>query len=313
MLDSRCRPVLVVGERGFIGRHVYRELQATSGRVFGGLTVSGKVVPARLLASLDTGVLARALAQHNVGVVVNCAGVTNGPDSVLTAGNVTLPEKLIQACALAGPIRIVHIGSSAEVGATDPNTVITEDRPPQPSSPYGVTKLAGSLLVRDACYDGVETVVVRVFNPIGSGMSSATMPGAAAHKIHSALSKGAPLRLGPLGAVRDFVDVRDVARAVRLAASVPALSGKLVNVARGEAVVARHVVRHMADVAGFTGKIHEWGIGSERSETVSWQRADITAARELLGWSPRYTVDEAVEELWRDFVSDDFRSSSLSA
>ncbi|OKJ62521.1 NAD-dependent epimerase/dehydratase family protein [Streptomyces sp. CB02261] len=110
---------------------------------------------------------------------------------------------------------------------------------------------------------------------------------------------GPELRLGDLSAYRDFVDVRDVARAVELAVTASAALPPVLNVGGGQAVPVRELVRGLADAAGFRGRIVEAdGSGSERSAQVSWQCSDIGAARLALGWRPSYSLDASLEALW---------------
>ncbi|MFE9742224.1 NAD-dependent epimerase/dehydratase family protein [Streptomyces sp. NPDC006477] len=110
---------------------------------------------------------------------------------------------------------------------------------------------------------------------------------------------GPELRLGDLSAYRDFVDVRDVARAVELAVTAAAALPPVLNVGGGEAVPVRELVRRLADAAGFRGRIVEAdGSGSARSAQVSWQCSDIGAARLALGWRPSYSLDASLEALW---------------
>jgi NDP-hexose 4-ketoreductase len=111
------------------------------------------------------------------------------------------------------------------------------------------------------------------------------------------------LRLGDLSAYRDFVDVRDVARAVTGAATVPGPLPPVLNIGAGRAVRVRELVHGLAARAGFRGRIEEHAgdpgaSGSIRSAEVSWQCSDISAAAAALGWRPAHTLDEALSSLW---------------
>uniref|UniRef100_UPI000A65A21B NAD-dependent epimerase/dehydratase family protein n=1 Tax=Streptomyces prasinopilosus TaxID=67344 RepID=UPI000A65A21B len=111
----------------------------------------------------------------------------------------------------------------------------------------------------------------------------------------------AVLRLGDLSAYRDFVDVRDVARAAVLAATAAGPLPPVLNIGGGEAVRVRDLVHLLARRAGFGGRIEEdtgTAGGSARSAAVSWQCSDVTAAGEALGWRPSYTLEESLAALW---------------
>ncbi len=106
------------------------------------------------------------------------------------------------------------------------------------------------------------------------------------------------LRLGDLSAYRDFVDARDVARAVEQAVTAPGPLPRVLNIGGGQAVPVRELVHTLAGIAGFGGRIEEQGAGSARSERVSWQCSDVSAARTALGWRPSYTLRESLTALW---------------
>jgi nucleoside-diphosphate-sugar epimerase len=104
---------------------------------------------------------------------------------------------------------------------------------------------------------------------------------------------------GPLSTYRDFVDARDVAWAALIAAATLANEATVFNVGRGEAVLTRTLVTELATVAGFDGAVRESRVRPTRNTEIFWQQADITAIRARLGWSPRYSLRDALESLWR--------------
>lgn len=129
------------------------------------------------------------------------------------------------------------------------------------------------------------------------------------------------LKLGGLGVQRDFIDVRDVARAVH-AASLSAAQG-VINIGSGRAVRLRDAASVLARVAGYGGALHELdgppvpvrpSIGHPRSETEhtapaaypypdgcgSWQQADVRTARDRLGWRPRINLEESLADIWME-------------
>ena len=235
-------------------------------------------------------------------VVVNCAGATSGGADVLAAANITAVHTLVTALlgvASSGP-RLVHIGSAAEYGAVDDGVPVTEDAAPRPAGLYGATKLGGTRLVELARTAGLDAVALRVFNVVGAGSPDDTLPGAAVKQLRQLgqLRHGGSLKLGPLEAIRDFVDARDVADAVLAAATVPALPHGIVNIGSGAGVQARVLVRQLLTVAGLDVTVHEDAPGSARSAGLAWQQADISRADADLGWRPRRDLAESVRDLW---------------
>jgi nucleoside-diphosphate-sugar epimerase len=229
--------------------------------------------------------------------VINCAGATGGDAVTLAEVNARGPAVLCAALREAAPaVRLVHLGSAAEYGPGTPHTRVPESSAVRPVGPYGATKLAGTVAVTAS---GLDAVVLRVGNPVGPGAPPTGLPGRITGLLRSAgPDPDAVLRLGDLSAHRDFVDVRDVARAVQFAVTAPGPLPTVLNIGSGRAVPVRELVRGLADKAGFRGRIEENAAGSTRSAEVSWQCSDITAAEEALGWRPVRTLDDALAALW---------------
>jgi nucleoside-diphosphate-sugar epimerase len=290
---------LVIGASGYLGARVHRAAVAaglevvTAGRrpVAG----PGRHVPLDLAWGVDA--VGAVLAGVAPDVVVNCAGATSGDLAALTAANVDGPATLVTAL-LGSPARLVHLGSAAEYGRGPGEVPVREDEPARPLSPYGATKLAGTRLVELGRAAGLPAVVLRVFNPVGPGAPGHTLPGRAVSELARAVREDNVVRLGGLDAVRDFVDVDDVAAAVLAAATGPLPAHGVVNVGSGTAMSARELVGTLVDVAGARVGIEEGGGGSARSADVPWQQADIAAATAAWGWRPRRSLAESLEGLW---------------
>ncbi|MER6347348.1 NAD-dependent epimerase/dehydratase family protein [Streptomyces sp. NPDC001595] len=291
--------ILVLGATGYLGGHVVARLRALPGTrvLVGGRSPAGADVAVDL-ASDRARDLATALASAAPDAVVNCAGATGGDAVTLAEVNARGPAVLCAALREAAPAaRLVHLGSAAEYGPGAPGLRVTESAATRPAGPYGATKLAGTVAVTSS---GLDAVVLRVGNPVGPGAPPTGLPGRVAALLADAgRDPDATVRLGDLSAHRDFVDVRDVARAAGLAATVPGPLPPVLNVGGGDAVPVRELVRTLAEVAGFRGRVVEEGAkGSARSADVSWQCSDITAARDALGWRPAHTLEESLEALW---------------
>jgi NDP-hexose 4-ketoreductase len=289
--------ILVLGHTGYLGAHVAARLAALPGaRVLGGGRSSGADVPVDLTTD-SVGRLAERLASAAADAVVNCAGATGGDPVTLAEVNARGPAVLCAALARARPTaRLVHLGSAAEYGPHTDRVPASESAATRPVTVYGATKLAGTVTVSAS---GLDAVVLRVGNPVGAGAPASGLPGRVAALLRETRSgPDAVLRLGDLSAYRDFVDVRDVARAVERAVTAPGPLPPVLNVGGGQAVPVRDLVHRLADAAGFRGRIEEQGAGSTRSERVSWQCSDISAAAEVLGWRPTYSLARSLAALW---------------
>lgn len=291
--------ILIIGTSSFLGGHLRPAVPAaghtllTAGRS-GGWDL-------RLDLTMDSPErVAELIASAAPDVVVNCAGATAGAAEVLAAANITAVHTLVTAL-LAWPggearpsPRLVHIGSAAEYGAVPAGVPVTEDAVPRPAGLYGATKLGGTRLVELARTAGADAVVLRLFNVVGAGSPRDTLPGAAVAQLRH----GGGLKLGPLDAVRDFIDARDAADAVLAAAAAPALPHAIVNIGSGTGVAARVLVRELLSVAGLDVAVHEDAPGSGRSAGLGWVQADISRAGADLGWRPRRDLADSVRDLW---------------
>jgi NDP-hexose 4-ketoreductase len=328
--------VVVFGGTGFIGSHICRVFEEA-----GWVAVSVSRHPApRLprtagapaesvwldLAETGTAQLAVLLSQAHPDVVVNAAaGVWRASERKMTALNADFVGRLVAALATAPTgARLVHLGSAHEYGESLPGVATTEDQPAAPVSVYGRTKLLGTMAVLRAASDsGLAADVLRIANVVGPGIHPDSLPGRVAHRLaRMALAARADdgplqLRLAPLRAWRDYVDVLDVARAVLAAATAPAAAtpaatgpaatapagpcGRVINIARGEAVPVRRLVDQLIDLSGLPVQIvEEPGGASTLREDMDWQLMDVSRARRLLRWRPERGLDESLRDLLAD-------------
>jgi len=295
--------LLIIGATGFIGTHVRgRALAAGMEVVTAGRTCSAD--PLRHyhadLAEDDADKVAALIDEAAPDVVVNCAGVTTGELDAMVAVNVTGVYTLTKAMlgAKTAP-RLVHLGSAAEYGRAEPGVPVTEQSVPRPAAIYGVTKLAGTRLVELATAAGLDGVVLRVFNPVGPGAPGSNLPGKVVAEVRRALANGTEVQLGALDAVRDFIDVRDVADAVIAAAVAPALAHGVLNIGSGRAVAVQAMVGQLLSIAGYTGEIGRNPTGPPRATDIPWQEASITCAIEDLGWTPGRDLTTSLGDLWK--------------
>lgn len=317
------RPVLVLGASGHLGQHICAAFAAAGARVIrvsrggpgrrhdGTKRTDGERhtdVPAGTtttvhldLATADCATLTRLCAGFEAQVIVNAAGaVWQGTEEQMTELNARLVGRLTEAvAALPQRPRLIQLGSAHEYGPAGPDDLIDEDWPPAPETTYGRTKLAGTrAVVRAVRERAVDGVALRVSVTCGPGAPRGSLPGTVA--AHLAAGDDV-LRLAPLRAHRDLVDVRDVADAVVAAAQVPALAlaeaGAIVNIGRGESIPVRELVDLMITCSGRCVRVQEGQPALANRSDALWQRLDISRARQLLSWAPRRTLTDSVRDL----------------
>ncbi|WP_035798203.1 NAD-dependent epimerase/dehydratase family protein [Kitasatospora mediocidica] len=308
--------VLLLGADGYIGRRVADRLLLDQDLQ---VTVLGRRDSADIrfdLSAGSPGALARFLDAVAPQVVINCAGATYGTSRALIRANALAVATVCEAIRRSRqPARLVHVGSAAEYGPVQPGAPIAETAEPRPVGPYGVSKLTGTELVTSS---GLDAAVLRVFDVVGPGAPAASLFGRLAEGLRRALEQQEnQVRMPDLSAFRDFVDVRDVALAVR-AAAVSAATG-VINIGSGHAVRSRDAAYLLVRASGFEGTLAEesravllpaqpvgdFG-GLERpaaeprpvAEPVPWRQADVRTARERLGWRACTPLEESLGDVW---------------
>jgi nucleoside-diphosphate-sugar epimerase len=308
---NRC--VAVLGGTGSVGKHICAEFLRSGYRVVvvarnpaGGAAVRDQV--ALDLAAATPERVGDVLRESAADVVVNATDAANATDgwerteAEMAQANVGMVTTLVSAMsALPHRPRLVHVGTIHEYGPAAAGTAISETYPPRPASVYARTKLAGSAAVLAATAAGlVDGVVLRSVNVCGPHPSPETLPGKLLRMLDEASRTGRmPITIAPVS--RDFVDARDLALAVRLAAERPGVAGPL-NIGSGEAVSLHDLVSLFVTEAGFPASIIEPSAGTVAGLGADWTRADIRLARERLGWVPRIPLASSLREMWQAYA-----------
>jgi nucleoside-diphosphate-sugar epimerase len=193
-------------------------------------------------------------------------------------------------------VRRVIIASSAAVYGDSDALPLTESAPPNPLSPYAVHTLACEHLCRVFLQMyGLETVALRYFNVYGARQRPDAEYAAAIPRFAEQLHRNeAPVIYGDGEQTRDFIHVSDVVRANLLAAESPAAIGRVMNIASGQGVSVNDVVRILTELTGATvAPRYESPQPGDIRESV----ADITLARDLLGFEPVVSLREGLARL----------------
>ena len=307
------RRLLVLGAGGFVGRSLVEYVVRHGGAE---LILHYRDISERLAIDMNleshilnvltcpNGALTRMIDLTSPDVVVNCTGLTAGSSDELKAANVDVVARLIDAFDGRRDVHLVQLGSAAEYGVQRARCPVSESVFAMPCSAYGRSKLeATERLLLAAARDRISVTVLRLFNPVGRFSPPSTLPGNAARKIDEALrTESNVITLGSLDSWRDFVDTRDIARAVLAVVEAKPPSGLVLNVGCGEAVHSRSLVRALAAIAGYYGDIVADDSRSARSAHVDWQCADVEAIGRTLGWSPEYSIENSLADLWSEVV-----------
>ena len=297
---------LVTGGAGFIGSHVVEALTARGDfvRVVDDLS-TGSIANLPAHAGIDfieadlaeRGVAEAAVAgMHHV---IHLAAIPSVPRSVNEPrrshrANVEATHELLLAARDAEVGRVVLASSSSVYGESE-RLPKHEGMTPAPISPYALQKLIGERYA--ALYTklyGLETVALRFFNVFGPRQSPGSQYSGVISLFTAALLAGkAPVIYGDGEQTRDFTFVTDVARGVLLACEAPAaaVAGRVINLARGERTSVNAI---RATLEQATGARAPARYADPRPGDVRDSHADVTLARDLLGFEARVTVAEGL-------------------
>ena len=296
--------VLVTGGAGFIGSNLVRALLERGDEV---VVLDNFATGSRAnLDGLDVKVVEGELRSyervHNAvrgaEVVFHFGALGSVPRSVqdpLTSSAVNVEGTLnvLLAARDVGVRRVVYSSSSSVYGVRR-DLPVKEDAPPDPLSPYGVTKLAAErfCVAFARVYDGLETTVLRFFNVFGPRQSPHSQYAAVVPLFMTAIAAGEPITIhGDGEQSRDFTYIGNVVDAAIRAAFADGANGRIFNIASSRSAS----VNHLADtIGGILGKpVHKEHVASRTGDIRdSW--ADVTAAREALGWEPSVGLEDGL-------------------
>ncbi|HQE92250.1 MAG TPA: NAD-dependent epimerase/dehydratase family protein [Anaerolineae bacterium] len=199
---------------------------------------------------------------------------------------------LLEAMRDVGVPRLVFTSSGAIYGAQTTQPV-SETMTPSPQSPYAVSKLAAEYYVHTiGALWGTTTVALRIFNAYGPGQ-----PLLPAHSpvvprfMHQALGGGSLVVFGNGEQTRDFVYVDDVVRALMAALTALDVDHRTINIGSGEETSILALAQQVLALTGSSSNIIHSPV---EGGGVTRLRADVTLARQRLGYEPQVTLQEGL-------------------
>lgn len=299
---------LVTGGAGFVGSHIAAALAGAGARV-------------RVLDDLSTGhaenleevggdiefvrggltepaALERAL--RGVEVVFHEAAIPSVPRSVeepeaTHRASVDGTFSLLVAARGAGVRRVVYAASSSAYG-DQPTLPKAEEMRPEPLSPYAAAKLVGEYYcqVWSRVYN-FETVCLRYFNVFGPRQDPSSQYSGVISRFISALASGGrPVIYGDGEQSRDFTYVSNVVDGNLRAAESPQAVGHVINLATGRRTTLNELLGALKKITGRTDVEAEYR--EPRVGDVRHSLADITRAREWLGYEPQVGLEEGLRQ-----------------
>jgi GDP-4-dehydro-6-deoxy-D-mannose reductase len=307
--------VLVTGADGFVGRHLVSRLIETGHEVLAACRPGGEPVGEWLEAGSTVNVIpfevtdaasVKEALSGRCDAVVHLAAIASVREArqdpgrawiVNAAGTARLVEAAAALRAADGNGPLVLVVSSAEVYGNGPPSPRRESDPLYPLSSYAASKAGAELAALEAWRrTGLRVVVARPFQHTGPGQAPGYVVPSFVQRLLAAKTSGTTrVPTGNLDPVRDLLDVRDVAEAY-LGLLAHGVAGEVYNIARGEGMSLQQLFRRLADLIG--ARVEPVPDPTLiRAADIPHLVGDPSKLRRATGWSPRFSLDQTLQEL----------------
>ena len=190
------------------------------------------------------------------------------------------------------PVKNFVWASSSSVYGNDSEMPLSEKaHADHPLSPYGATKRAGGLFAYAYHHNfGMNITCLRYFNAYGEHNRPNMVP----YKWGLALLKGEPIEMSGKGTRRrDYTYIGDIVRGTILAMEKP-LGFEVINLGNSNPFSLRELLTLLEEATGVTAEVHE---RPSHPASVESTFADVSKAKELLGWEPEVPTKEGMSRL----------------
>lgn len=295
--------VLITGAGGFLGRYLCSAL-SNKHKVIG--VDLGDVEPVLGIVWKQVGMgdcLSTLVRQISPDLVVHAAFINRKPAEwsvnryIDDALAVNLPFFKTMAETAR---RLILVSSSAVYGKAEGCSVIDEMTPLRPISPYGLAKLFQEETARYLSRSGLEVSIVRLFNLSGPGQKKGMLFPDLVYQAWTALSgETAELRMRHKKTSRDWVDVRDAARAISLIAD-DFRPDEVFNVASGKSVSLEQIAEEIEKLCRPVNlKVVETETELDRTDALT-QCGSYRKIESAYGWQPEVSWKKSLGDLWNE-------------
>lgn len=285
--------ILITGGKGFIGSYLVETLSKDNNvKVFD--IQDGKDIK-------DFELLKREL--KNVDVVFHLAGLISVEESMrkpldYIENNIIGSYNLLKSASETGVKKIVF-ASSASVYGDYPENPKKEDMPLIPKSPYAFAKITVERLVDKFNGNELKTVSLRFFNIYGPGQNvnsayAAVIP----IFIKKALNNEDLIIYGDGNQTRDFIYIDDVINACVLASEK---GSGAINIGSGIPISVNEIAKLIIELTNSKSKIRHI---ENRSGDITHSLSDISRAKDLLGFEPKYDIRTGLKKTIEWFKSE---------
>ena len=278
------KSVLVTGADGFLGHHILRDLTGHGFDVLPKRRTDGDVTRSTTWDKFP----ASDFLVHLAGLTFVPASWENPTDFVQS--NSISTSHALDFCR-KNKTKLIFL--STYLYSPKLSTPIKETDEIDPANPYALSKFLGEQLCSFyAKQFGVEVIILRPFNVFGSGQNSRFL----IPSIISQATKGDEISVLDIRPARDYVFIEDLLDAVHKSITSDLHFG-IINVGTGVASTVEQLIFSLADVIGRELTIKS--SNQERFGEIISTQADISQAKLLLGWQPKWSLSQGLREVWR--------------
>ena len=305
--------ILVTGGCGFIGTEVVRQLVAKGYRVrvadnlskpYSRIPDGCEFVRVDLAAdgAIDSAFEGARICV-NLGARIGGIGYFHRYPATILSENAKIYSHTFESAAAHRIERMIFVSSSMVYESADRFPSLEEDvaRLPPPVTAYGFSKLVGEWYCRAfADEHELRYTIIRPFNAFGPGEEAADEIGEA-HVIPDLIRKirGGQYPIELLGdgtQTRCFTHVRDIARGIVMAMESPQAANEDFNLSTSKEITIRDLAEKIFGLM-HPGRPFRVSFVPGFPQDVRRRVPDTTKAREVLGWQPRISLDEGLEEM----------------
>ena len=290
--------ILVLGADGFVGRAVVQVL-ALDHTVYCG--VRDKTDTKKRLYNVDLlnqKSIESALTTIKPEVVVNCAGVVENSEKALQ--NVTFTTNLLQALVAVGQTqtKVIVSGSAAEYGV-----VRRQDLPVAETVALNANTLYGNSKKKETSFalnyakkHSLKVIIARIFNPIGPTMPGRLLIPSLLRQIRAIqTSKADHIEVSSASVKRDYIDIRDVAAAVKVLVENDSKE-TVYNIGAGKSTSTKKLVTLLCKCSQLTHQPNILETSEVQEPLVAIQASTARLSSEF-GWSTQYTLEDSIKEI----------------
>jgi len=310
-MNWQDKKVLITGAGGFIGSHLTEELVKLGSDVRAFVHYNSRndwglieLLPQEAKEKIEIfagdvqNIFEVKRAVKDINIVFHLAALIGipysycAPESYVNT-NIKGTLNVMQACLDEGVEKVIHT-STSEVYGTAQYTPIDEKHPLQAQSPYSASKIAADKIAESFYFSfDLPVAIIRPFNTYGPRQSArAVVPTITIQ----ALARD-EVELGSLTPIRDLTYIRDTVNGfIRIVESTASV-GEVINTGYGKGTTIRQLAEKIIEIIGKDTKIvcAEERIRPDRSEVMKLI-CDNSKAKRLIGWEPKYGLDEKLKE-----------------